>query len=95
MFLHLKAKDFVNLMEGIELPEKYRAHLDACADCRSRWHALESVQAGERGGDDRSVSRGSERAVGSEHHAASAALRDMFPRSASTALSIRRHGTVG
>ena len=49
---HLKAKDFVNLMEGIEPPEKYRAHLDACADCRGRWHALESVHAGVSSMDD-------------------------------------------
>src|SRR5437870_199540 len=52
MFGHLNAKDFVNLMEGSELPEKYRAHLDACADCRGRWHALESVHAGVSSMDD-------------------------------------------
>jgi hypothetical protein len=49
---HLQAKDFVNLMEGIELPAKRRAHLDTCDDCRSRWHALESVHAGVSAMDD-------------------------------------------
>src|SRR5437870_11306769 len=50
--MHLKAKDFVNLMEGIELPAKRRAHLDTCDECRSRWHALESVHAGVSSMDD-------------------------------------------
>ena len=50
--MHLRAKDFVNLMEGIELPAKRRAHLDACDECRSRWQALESVHAGVSSMDD-------------------------------------------
>ncbi len=50
--MHLRAKDFVNLMEGIELPAKRRAHLDTCAGCRSKWHALESVHAGVSSMDD-------------------------------------------
>jgi hypothetical protein len=45
MFGHLKAKDFVNLMEGIELPAKHRSHLDACARCRAAWRSLESIHA--------------------------------------------------
>jgi hypothetical protein len=45
MFGHLKARDFVNLMEGVDLPAKYRSHLDACARCRTTWKSLESVHA--------------------------------------------------
>lgn len=46
MFGHLKAKDFVNLMERIELPAKYRSHLDACARCQTAWKSIESIHAG-------------------------------------------------
>jgi hypothetical protein len=46
MFGHLKAKDFVNLMEGIELPAKYRSHLNACTECQSAWKSVESIHAG-------------------------------------------------
>ena len=45
MFGHLKAKDFVNLMEGIELPAKYRSHLDACTRCQAAWKSVESIHA--------------------------------------------------
>ena len=45
MFGHLKGKDFVNLLEGIELPAKHRSHLDACARCRATWQSLESIHA--------------------------------------------------
>jgi hypothetical protein len=45
MFGHLKEKDFVNLMDGIELPAKYRSHLAACARCRATWQSLESIHA--------------------------------------------------
>ena len=45
MFGHLKAKDFVNLMEGIELPAKYRSHLDACSQCQAAWKSIGSIQA--------------------------------------------------
>jgi len=45
MFGHLKSRDFVNLMEGGQLPPKYRSHLDACPQCRSAWKSLESVHA--------------------------------------------------
>jgi len=45
MFRHLKAKDFVGLMEGMELPARYRAHLDACARCRATWNSLGSIHA--------------------------------------------------
>jgi hypothetical protein len=43
MFGHLKAKDFVNLMEGMEVPAKYRAHLDACTQCQAAWKSMESI----------------------------------------------------
>ena len=43
MFGHLKAKDFVNLMEGIELPAKCRSHLDACTRCQAAWKSMESI----------------------------------------------------
>ena len=45
MLGHLKSRDFVNLMEGGELPAKYRSHLDQCTQCRSAWTSLESMQA--------------------------------------------------
>src|SRR5712692_10080927 len=45
MFGHLKAKDFVNLMEGIELPAKCRSHLDGCARCQAAWRSVESIHA--------------------------------------------------
>jgi hypothetical protein len=43
MFCHLKAKDFVNLMEGIDLPAKCRSHLDACKRCQMAWKSIESI----------------------------------------------------
>src|SRR5438105_1399329 len=45
MFGHLKAKDFVNLMEGIELPAKYQSHLEACTQCQAEWRSIESIHA--------------------------------------------------
>jgi len=45
MFGHLKAEDFVNLMEGAELPEKHRSHINACPRCRSTWESMRSVHA--------------------------------------------------
>ena len=45
MFGHLKAKDFVNLMEGIELPAKYRSHLEACTQCQAGWKSVQSIHA--------------------------------------------------
>jgi hypothetical protein len=45
MFGHLKAKDFVNLMEGIEVPAKYQSHLDSCTRCQSAWKSVESIHA--------------------------------------------------
>ena len=45
MFGHLKTEDFINLMEGAELPEKYRSHIDSCAHCRTTWESMRSVHA--------------------------------------------------
>jgi hypothetical protein len=45
MFGHLKAEEFVNLMEGGTPPAKYRAHLETCADCRATFESMQSVHA--------------------------------------------------
>ena len=45
MFGHLKSQNFVNLMEGFELPSKQRAHLGSCVRCHSTWLSLQSVHA--------------------------------------------------
>src|SRR5687767_416452 len=43
MFTHLKAAEFVNLLEGIALKGNRRAHLDACKSCRATLHSMQSV----------------------------------------------------
>jgi hypothetical protein len=43
MLGHLKAEDFVNSMEGAELPEKHRRHIDECGRCRSTWESMRSI----------------------------------------------------
>jgi hypothetical protein len=45
MFRHLKGKHFVNLTEGIELPAKYRSHLEACTQCQAAWKSVQSLHA--------------------------------------------------
>jgi cell division inhibitor SulA len=45
MFGHLKAKDFVNLMEGAEAPAIHRAHIDSCLTCRGTWESLKQAHA--------------------------------------------------
>ncbi len=46
MFGHLKAKDFVNLIEGIGHPAaEHSSHLESCARCRATWKSLESLHA--------------------------------------------------
>ena len=45
MFGHLKAEDFVNLMEGAEPSAKHREHLAACAQCRTAWESVRSAHA--------------------------------------------------
>jgi hypothetical protein len=43
MFGHLKAEEFLNLIEGANLEPVRRAHLDSCEDCTARLQAVESV----------------------------------------------------
>jgi len=43
MFGHLRSEDFVNLIEGVELPAKHRAHVDSCAQCRATWESMRSL----------------------------------------------------
>ena len=43
MFGHLQAEDFVNRMEGTEMPAKQKEHLDSCARCRATWQSLAAV----------------------------------------------------
>ena len=45
MLGHLKPEDFVNLMEGDEVPTKYRTHIDSCLRCQATWESLRSVHA--------------------------------------------------
>jgi len=45
MFNHLKAEDFINLMEGCELPARYRSHIDSCARCRATWESVQAMHA--------------------------------------------------
>ena len=45
MFRHLKAEDFVNLMEGSELPATQRSHITACSRCRATWESVRSMHA--------------------------------------------------
>jgi hypothetical protein len=45
MFSHLKAEDFVNLLEGVELPAKRRSHMEACPRCQATWESMRSVHS--------------------------------------------------
>jgi len=44
MFGHLKAADFMNLVEGAPLPEKRRLHLESCARCANTQKSIEDVR---------------------------------------------------
>ena len=46
MLGHLKAEDFINLMEGAEPPTTHKIHLDSCARCREVWESLKPLYAG-------------------------------------------------
>src|SRR5215831_13328283 len=46
MLGHLKAEDFINLMEGAEPPATHKIHLDSCARCREVWESLKPLYAG-------------------------------------------------
>jgi len=43
MLGHLRAADFLNLMEGAQAPAIHRAHLDSCANCRETLESLKLV----------------------------------------------------
>ncbi len=45
MLGHLKAEDFVNLVEGMDLPAKHKLHIDECPRCRATLESMRSVQA--------------------------------------------------
>jgi hypothetical protein len=45
MFGHLGAEDFVNLVEGRDVPPKHGAHLDECAQCRMTLQSMRSTSA--------------------------------------------------
>jgi len=42
---HLKAEDFVNLMEGAELSPKQRKHIGECSSCHSTWEYMRSAHS--------------------------------------------------
>jgi hypothetical protein len=45
MLGHLKAEDFVNLLEGLVLSEKQTKHLDACARCQATWESMRPIHS--------------------------------------------------
>jgi hypothetical protein len=44
MLGHLKAEDFMNLMEGAALPDKRRIHLESCARCAETLKSVEAIR---------------------------------------------------
>jgi hypothetical protein len=42
---HLKAEDFVNLMEGAELSLKQRKHIGECSRCHATWEYMRSAHS--------------------------------------------------
>ena len=44
MFGHLKAEDFMNLMEGTPLAARRRDHLESCARCAETLKSVEAVR---------------------------------------------------
>ena len=45
MFGHLKAEDFIGLIESRQEPAVQRTHLNSCARCREIWDALKPLYA--------------------------------------------------
>jgi len=45
MLGHLKAEDFVNLLEGLVLPAKRMQHLDECSRCRATWESMRPIHS--------------------------------------------------
>jgi hypothetical protein len=46
MFGHLKAGDFVNLLEGAGLTAGQKNHIEGCPRCRATWESMRSMHAG-------------------------------------------------
>lgn len=46
MFGHLKAEDFVNLMEGGAMLPSHRSHLDECERCRATFASVQAMHSG-------------------------------------------------
>ena len=44
MFRHLKAEDFINMIEGAPLATKRRLHLESCARCAETLKSVETVR---------------------------------------------------
>ena len=44
MFGHLKAEDFTNLLDGDELTDRLRAHLQSCAHCLKTFESVQQVR---------------------------------------------------
>src|SRR5262245_24493798 len=45
MFGHLKAEDFINLIENTALPKKRMTHLQTCTRCSTTLAAVQGVQS--------------------------------------------------
>src|SRR6185369_8247396 len=45
MFGHLKAEDFVNLMDGAELSATQRKHIAGCSQCHATWEYMRSAHS--------------------------------------------------
>jgi hypothetical protein len=45
MFGHLKAEEFIDLIEGAAISAEHRRHLDQCAQCNTVWKSMESARA--------------------------------------------------
>lgn len=45
MFSHIKAEEFVNLLEGMPLSANRTAHLGKCARCSETWASMRAIHA--------------------------------------------------
>jgi hypothetical protein len=45
MLGHLKAADFVNLVEGVAVPARHTTHLNSCPRCRETWKSMQAVHS--------------------------------------------------
>jgi hypothetical protein len=46
MFRHLKPEEFINLVEGTEVPVRHRAHIDSCQRCAALLKAVGAAHSG-------------------------------------------------